>query len=333
MKDEQEYVQDPTEDLRSLYAESVVADLEAYAKKRGLFLGRKEYVETDTWIGYDNTLHRRDKLQLDAILFSGIVSAINGLEYVMIYHSYNKALEFCMNRPDRRDTYAAGKGYISSCPGKDADHDFMFGSEFKCIRKAEYEMAEVYHDFGNLVSHNWSEHVSEGALDGMMAAFRESEEKHVRRQKNMSDLKRKHARIQDKEDALPNILDVLAPLVGGRDTFVGYSREICSSVKYPVNVDTELNTGAKDVQVMCNICYTAKRDRFIVNLHLGSAHKCDILSTEKTHWSAKGGIETVAEYIRFALGVAGIYDDTARRVAALKPRLQEDVHVDTGKIN
>ena len=323
MKDEPEYVQDPTEDFRSLYAASVVADLEAYAKKHGLFLGKKEYVDTDKWIGYDGTQHRRDKLQLDAILFSGIVSAINGLEYVMIYHSGNRELEFCMNRPDRRETYAHGKGYISPCPGKDADHDFMFGNEFKCIKKAKYEMAEQYHDFGNLVSGKWAEHVSEEALDGMMAAFKESEEKHVRRQKNKSDLKKKHVRIQAKEDTLPNILDVLAPMVGGRDTFVGDSRQICSSVKYPVNVETALNTGLTKVQVSCNICYTEQRDMFVVNLHLGSAHKCDILSYENAHWYAEGSLETVAGYIRFALGVAGIYDDTARKVAALKPSLPD----------
>lgn len=320
MKDGQEYVQDPTEDLRGLYAASVVADLEAYAKKHGLFLGKKEYVETDTWVGYDGTQHRRDKLQLDAILFSGIVSAINGLEYVIIYHSHIHKLEFCMNRPDRRETYANGKGQIYAYNGNTGT-DLMTGNEFRSFRKTIYELGEQYGDFGKLLDGKWTEHVSEGALDGLMAAFKAAEAKHARRQKNLDSLELKRDRIRESEDALPSILDVLTPMVGGREVFRGYTRYITASAKYPVRVDTTLVTGIKHTRLTCSVDYTRKRDKFMVQIRLNTGIECEILSDTFANWCAEGSLETVAGYIKFALGVAGIYDETARKVAALKSSL------------
>ena len=66
-------------DCRKEYAESVVADMEAYANKHGLFLGKKEYLENEKSTDCYGVVCRTEKRYLDAILFSGIVSAINGL--------------------------------------------------------------------------------------------------------------------------------------------------------------------------------------------------------------------------------------------------------------
>ena len=319
--DEEKKIIYETKDNRTEYANSVVADLEAYANKHGLFIGKKEYVEHDKWESIYREIHKVEKLQLDAILFSGIVSAINGLEYVIIYNSYNNELEFCMLRSDFRETYADGDGHITWYQGTDDDHELFFGSEYRCINKARSNLEDMYPDFGKLCRGKYSKHVSEGALDGMMAAFRECEAKHVRRQKNNANIAKKIDKIKASEDALPNILDVLAPMVGGRELFNGYDRYINESNVYPIDVHTYINTGVVGLQIDCTIMYNTKRDKFHVNIRMddgcydGKAYT--ILCGEDTDWTGEGSIDVVVNHIKFAVEMAKMYGDTAKRVKEL----------------
>jgi hypothetical protein len=142
-------------DCRKEYAESVVADMEAYANKHGLFLGKKEYVDYEKSTDCFGVVCRTEKRYLDAILFSGIVSAINGLEYVIVYNSYYPGFVFAMNRPDRRETYATGKGCIFPYPGKTTDsYNTLHGREFRNIADAKWKIAEEWPSFKNLVRHD-----------------------------------------------------------------------------------------------------------------------------------------------------------------------------------
>ena len=309
-------------DYRKEYAESVVADMEAYANKHGLFLGRKEYVENEKSTDCYGVVCRTEKRYLDAILFSGIVSAINGLEYVIVYNSYYPGFVFAMNRPDRRETYANGKRYIDPYPGKTTDsYNTLHGREFRNITDAKWKIGEEWPSFKNLVRHDWANHCPEQALDGMMQAFRDCEAKHARRLKNQNSLEKKKERIQASEDALPTILDVLAPMVGGKEVFKGYERSICPGDKYTIRVDTELNTGVEQTRVECNIAYTPKRDIFLVQIRLYAWSECEILSVDGAYWDAEGDLETVAKYVKFGREVAGIYGETARKFAEAKEKL------------
>jgi hypothetical protein len=309
-------------DCRKEYAESVVADMEAYANKHGLFLGKKEYVEHEKSTDCFGVVCRTEKRYLDAILFSGIVSAINGLEYVIVYNSYLPGFVFAMNRPDRRETYATGKGFIYPYPGKTKDsYDTLHGREFSNITDAKWKIGEDWPSFKNLVRHDWANHCPEQALDGMMQAFRDCEAKHVRRLKNQNSLEKKKERIQASEDALPTILDVLAPMVGGKEVFKGYKRSIYPGDKYTIRVDTELNTGVEQTRVECNIAYTPKRDTFLVQIRLYAWSECELLSVDGAYWDAEGDLETVAKYVKFGREVAGLYGETARKFAETKEKL------------
>ena len=175
---------------RADFAASVVADMEAYASKHGLFLGKKEYTDHNNY-EYFGDLHEETKLQLSAILFSGIVSAINNLEYVVIYNSCYPGIEIAMVKPDYREHYADGT-YITWVYGGDEDHDCMFGNEFRGVFRARNDLEDAYREFSSLVHHKWANRFPEGALDGLMKAFRACEEKHVRRTKNYSSLDRKN---------------------------------------------------------------------------------------------------------------------------------------------
>lgn len=305
-----------TKDNRADFASSVVADMESYASKHGLFLGKKEYTDHNKY-EYFGDLHEEDILQLSAILFSGIVSAINNLEYVVIYNSYAPGIDIAMVKPDYREHYAEGT-HISWVYGGDEDHDCMFGNEFRGVSRARSDLEYAYREFGNLVSHKWTDHFPEGALDGLMKAFRECEEKHVRRTKNYSSLDRKKDRIQASEDSLPTVLDLLAPMVGGKDVFDGYTRTVVPSQKYPVYVGTAIATGVKGIRVTCSIYYTAKRDKFQVSIYMQWAED-GVMSIcgEPGNWTAEGSLGTIARQIRYAVGFAKLYDDTKNRLSAL----------------
>ena len=43
--EEQKTITEPAKDIRKAYASSLVADLEAYAKKHDIFLGKKPWVQ------------------------------------------------------------------------------------------------------------------------------------------------------------------------------------------------------------------------------------------------------------------------------------------------
>jgi hypothetical protein len=138
--------------------------------------------------------------------------------------------------------------------------------------------------------------------------------------KNQNSLEKKKERIQASEDALPNILDVLAPMVGGKEVFKGYKRSIYPGDKYTIRVDTDLNTGVEQTRVECYIAYTSKRDTFFVVIRLYGWNDCDILCRSGS-WDAEGGLETVAKYVKFGREVAGLYGETARKFAETKEKL------------
>jgi hypothetical protein len=285
-------------------------------------LGKREYVDKKSWDHLGDP-REMDVLQLDAILFSGIVSAINGLEYVIIYSSDGPGFEFCMLSTDYWKTYANEEGRIRWYHGKDGDHELFFGSEFKCVNKARSYLEDQYPDFRKLCHNEWAKHCSEGALDGMMAAYRECEEKHVRREKNNADLEKKHERIEKAEDQLPNILDVLAPMVGGSEIFKGYERHIYANDKYPVNVITQLNTGLAYSYTRCNISYKSKRDKFCVQLWISVAvengSETATICGQKASWFEENiSLDRVAQYIKYCIEVAKLYGETAKRVTELK---------------
>ncbi len=315
-----------TKDNRAAFAASVVADMEAFANKHGLVLGKREYVDKKSW-DHLGDLHEMDVLQLDAILFSGIVSAINGMEYVIIYNSDGPGFEFCMLSTDYWKTYANEEGRISWYHGKDGDHELFFASEFNCVNRARHDLEDQYPDFRNLCHNDWAKHCSEGALEGMMAAFRECEAKHVRREKNNANLDKKHEKIEEAEDKLPNILDVLAPMVGGSEIFSGNERHIYANKKYPVKVITKLNTGLADSYTGCHISYKPKRDKFSVQLWI----TVDVAKTggefaavcgERASWYEEGiSIDRVAQYIKHCLEVAKLYGETASKLAELNKKL------------
>ena len=315
-------IQKPPKDNRAAFAASVVADMEAFANKHGLVLGKREYVDKKSW-DHLGDLYKMDVLQLDAILFSGIVSAINGLEYVIIYNSDGPGFEFCMLSTDYWKTYANEDGRIRWYHGKDGDHAFFFGSEFKCVNKARSYLEDQYPDFRNLCHKEWAKHCSKGALEGMMDAFRECEAKHVRREKNNANLDKKHEKIEAAEDQLPNILDVLAPMVGGREIFNGYERHIYAKDKYPVQVITQLNTGLAYSYTRCHISYKPKRDKFCVQLWISVAvedgSETAAICGQKASWFEENiSLDRVALYIRHCIEVAKLYGETANKMAELK---------------
>ena len=314
-----------TKDNRAAFAASVVADMEAFANKHGLVLHKREYVEKKSW-DHLGDLHEMDVLQLDAILFSGIVSAINGLEYVIIYTSNDPGFDFCMVTPDYWQLYGNEEGSITWYHGKDGDHEHFFGSEFKCVNQARRDLEDQYPDFRKLCHNEWSKHCSEGALEGMMAAFRECEAKHVRRQKNNADLDKKHGKIEDAEDQLPNILEVLAPMVGGSEIFKGYERHVYANKKYPVHVNTKINTGVENTDVPCYISYKPKRDKFCIQLWISVANEdgsdTAYICGQKAAWFEDNvSIDRVARYIKHCIEVAKLYGETADKLAELNKKL------------
>ena len=207
--EEQKTITEPAKDIRKAYASSLVADLEAYAKKHDIFLGKKPWVQQHTWTAYHNN-YQQDHLYLDAILFTGITCDVNNLECVVLYDSSVEGghFEFGMVSPDFRETYADDPKWGISLhqAGKDKDgndkYDLMFGKEFRCFKKARVDIGDQYPDFGYLDNyyHKWTQHVPEEALDLVMDAFREINLKHARRLKNQDSLEKKKARIKESAD-------------------------------------------------------------------------------------------------------------------------------------
>ena len=322
--EEQKTFTEPAKDIRKAYASSLVADLEAYAKKHDLFLGKKPWVQQHTWTAYHNN-YQQDHLYLDAILFTGITCDVNNLECVVLYDSSVEGghFEFGMVSPDFRETYANDPKWGISLhqAGKDKDgndkYDLMFGKEFRCFKKARVDIGDQYPDFGYLDNyyHKWTQHVPEEALDLVMDAFREINLKHARRLKNQDSLEKKKARIKESEDRLTPIADILAPLVGEKYKITTRRTNIAPSESEPISVELMVDSGVRNICIDCDIRYTPKRDIFRACLRHPTNDK---LGSEPFCWYAEGGIPRMVAAIGYAMAFCQLYDETCTKLKNLK---------------
>ena len=322
--EEQKTITEPAKDFRKAYAMSLVADLEAYAKKHDLFLGKKPWVQRHTWEAY-HTNYQQDHLFLDAILFTGIKCDLNNLEYVVVYDSTYEGgrFEFGMVSPDFRETYADDPKWGISImqAGKDKDgnskYELMFGSEFRCFIKALNKIGDQYPDFKNLADyyHTWVQHVPEEALDLVMDAFREINAKHARRLKNQDSLAKKKARIKDSEDRLTPIAELLAPLVGEKYKITTRRTTIVPSDSEPISVELMVDSGVRNICIDCHIRYTPKRDKFKACLRHSTDDK---LGSEPFCWYAEGDIPRMVGAIGYAMAFCQLYDETCTKLKNLK---------------
>ena len=322
--EEQKTITEPAKDFRKAYASSLVADLEAYAKKHDLFLGKKPWVQQHTWTAYQNN-YQQDHLYLDAILFTGIICDVNNLECVIVYDSTYEGgrFEFGMVSPDFRETYADDSKWGISLhqAGKDKDghskYDLMFGKEFRCFFKVRDKIGEEYPDFKNLADyyHFWATHVPEEALDLVMEAFREINAKHARRLKNQDSLAKKKDRIKESEDRLTPIADILAPLVGEKYKITTRRTNIAPTESDPISVELMVDSGVRNICIDCDIRYTPKRDKFKVWLNHPTKDK---LGSEPFCWYAEGGIPRLVAAIGYAMAFCQLYDETCTKLKNLK---------------
>ena len=324
MSTEIETITEPAKDFRKAYAASLVADLEAYAKKHDLFLGKKPWMQRHTWTAY-NANYQQDHLYLDAILFTGIKCDVNNLECVVVYDStYDGGrFEFGMVSPDFRETFANDPKWGISImqAGKDKDghskYDLMFGDEFRCFKKERDTIGEQYPDFKNLADyyHQWVQHVPEEALDLVMDAFREINEKHARRLKNQDSLSKKKARIKESEDRMTPIADILAPLVGEKYKITTRRTTIASSESDPICVELMVDSGVRNICINCDIYYKPKRDKFKAWLRHPTKDK---LGSEPFCWYAEGSIPRLVGAIGYAMAFCQLYDETCTKLKKLK---------------
>lgn len=165
-----------TRDYRQLYASSVVADLERYAVKHGMFIGKKEWTRHDSW--KSDVQYELDNIFLDAILFTGMISKINHLEYVIIFDSTRDKLEFGMVPSAFREKYAADPSWGIAMYQAETYNDFNYGKQFRGFKKERKAIADRYADFCHLVDYSdiWSRHVPEEAMDLVIEAFRHIEQ-------------------------------------------------------------------------------------------------------------------------------------------------------------
>lgn len=314
----------PTRDFREAYASSLVADLETYAKKHGLFLGKKPWVHRNVWSDYSGDC-RQDTLYLDAILFTGIICDVNNLECVVVYDSSSEGghFEFGMVSPDFRETYANDPKWGISLhqAGKDKDgndkYDLMFGNEFRCFFRERDKISDEYPDFNNLANyiHKWTEHVPEEALDAVMDAFRHINEKHARRLKNQDDLDKKKARIKESESKQTPVADLLAPLVGWNHPIKARRTTIAPSAHDPIDVELSIDAGVRNIRINCDIRYTQKRDKFKAWLRHSTDDK---LGSEPFCWYAEGSVIRLASAIKYAIAFCELYDETCDKLKNLK---------------
>lgn len=331
MSTENEIVIEPAKDYRQMYASSLVADLEKYAEKHGLFLGKKEWVQHTDWESCYHTIHKQDKLYLDAILFTGIVSAINNLEYAVIYDSTTHCGHFVfgMVKPDFRETYSNDKKWGISFyqAGKD-NYDPMFGNEFRCFIKERDQIADKYQDFNDLVDYRdkWSQHISEAALDEVMEAFRHIEEKHKRRQKNNDSLERKRERIAENESRLTPMNEVLAERLDPANKITVLNKSITPSGKWPICIRMRIEANVRNLWVNCSLYYKPKRDAFFAFLHVSYVQ----LGKEEINFSVEGSVPRIIEAINYSLAFCNLYDKTMTQLESMH-ELYDMKDVDTTK--
>ena len=324
-------------DNRAAYASSVVADLEAYAAKHGLDVRKREYTTVQKWDYFGDT-YQQECLEVDAIFFSGIVSKINNLEYALFYHSPRNSLEVYMIRPSRREYLGDGDTWISPFVEGDTDYgtDCLFGKEFRCVNKAIREAARLYPDLSKLSNYDsHTDHLSEGALDKIMDAFRSAEIKHVRREKNNKDLRSKEDRLREAESMKEHIKYVLASLVCDVKRFSCDSQKFYGNKKYPINTTLTVDTGIDRTRVVCYLDYGPKRLKFNARVTLeevigegapaegcwriGEPHWDTVkFCSEEMSFAVTGELKEVASHILYLLDVVKVYVQAKQDVESLR---------------
>lgn len=341
MAEEKLIVMEPR-DYRKSFAGSLVADLEAYASKRGLFLGKKEWTQHSEWEESLRVKYKLDKHYVDAILFSGIVSQINGLEYVIHYESHRSHFEIFMCKPERRETYdhdSNPEWGIAMFPTdhKDGDVDCLFGNEFKSLHKEVRDLCHSYQDLSNLLDYDYGvEHISDGALDGILDAFKHAEEKHVRRMKNYKDLDSKEDRLREQESKKTDIIYELAPMVCDVKRFKKLGLDFYPSHKMPISTRFTIDTGIERTKLECYLSYTSTRKKFSALIMLdevvgeGEPTEDSCWRIGETHWepiefcgeemnyTVTGDLRTVANHLLYALDLVMVYTEAKKNIANLK---------------
>lgn len=340
MAEEKLIVMEPR-DYRKSFAGSLVADLEAYASKRGLFLGKKEWTQHSEWESL-HVKYKLDKHYVDAILFSGIVSQINGLEYVILYESHRSHFEIYMCKPERRETYdhdSNPEWGISMFPDgyKDGDVDCLFGNEFKSLHKEVKELCHSYQDLSGLLDYDHGvEHISEGALDGIIDAFKHAEEKHVRRMKNYKDLDSKEDRLREQESKKTDIIYELSPMVCDVKRFKKLDLDFYPSRKMPIQSRFTIDTGIERTKLECYLSYTSTRKKFSALIMLeevvgeGEPTDSGYWRSDEAHWepiefcgeemnyTVTGDLRTVANHLLYALDLVKVCTEAKKNIANLK---------------
>lgn len=340
MAEEKLIVMEP-QDYRKSFAGSLVADLEAYASKRGLFLGKKEWTQHSEWDSL-GVKYKLDKHYVDAILFSGIVSQINGLEYVILYESHRSHFEIFMCKPERRETYdhdSNPEWGISEFPTdhKDGDVDCLFGNEFKSLHKEIRDICRSYPDLNDLLGYDHGvDHISDGALDGILDAFKHAEEKHERRVKNYKALDKKEDRLRELESQKTDIMYELAPMICDVKRFTNLGQSFYPKQKFPICTRIKIDTGIERTKLECYLSYTSKRDKFsaLVMLEevigegeptedscwlIGETHWEPIkFCGEKLNYTVTGDLRRVANQLLYALDFAKGYVQARDNLAQLR---------------
>ena len=315
--DNNEAIIEPDKDYRKQYASGVVAVLEKFAAKHNMFIGKKEWVRHDTWTGLNET-HKVDCLYLDAIVFTGLISKINNLEYVIIYDSNVSNLKFGLVIPEFRTTYADAPkwGIALYQSGDDGTHDLMFGNEYRGFYKERSEISDKYNDFRRLVETNYScaDSVEMEALELVMEAFRHVEEKHVRRMKNEESLAKKEQRLKESESKHQTILELIKDKLGDVDitqsgpTF--YPRSPC-----PICVRLRISSSTFSELIVCQISYTAKRDTFYLYMR---GEPTAVLGSESSVWELEGDLNRIVEAIRYAIEFCHVYSEASDKIVELR---------------
>lgn len=312
-----EAIIEPDKDCRKQYASGVVAVLEKFAAKHNMFIGKKEWVRHDTWTDL-NGIHKVDCLYLDAIVFTGLISKINNLEYVIIYDSNVSKLEFGLVIPEFRKTYADAPkwGIALYQSGDDGTHDLMFGKEYRGFFKERSEISNQYNDFRRLVetSYSCAGNVEMEALELVMEAFRHVEEKHVRRMKNEDSLAKKEQRLKESESKHQTILDVIKDKFGDVD-ITQSSPTFYPRSPYPICVRICISSSTFSELIVSHISYTAKRDTFHLYMR---AEPTAVLGSESSVWELDGDLNRIVEAIRYAIEFCRVYSEASDKIVALR---------------
>lgn len=336
---EQRIFNRPDKDFRAMYANTFIADLKEYAGKHNLDIFVKEYEVNNEW-EHCGDLYRNKEFHVAAIMFSGIVSKINNLEYIIQYDSTRSRVEFLMMSPKFRENCQAGDTDTIRYPSlTGVDYDLLFGKEFRPLHNeinANDELCHLKHLDSN------AKHISGLAIDMFFEGIHKTEAKHERCLENRKSLEKKKIRLKTAED---NMLDITKDfnrkftarsIMPVMPDAVKVHSEINASKKYPMSATLRIPTSNERSRIEVVLNYKPNRCEYNATVSVyevvgeGTPVEDSVLRITDTHWGiisfcgerfnwvVTGGIEKVVDAVCYAIKALDEYEKTTERMRDLR---------------